>query len=131
MKTCTSRPVGSNNGSRCAGRTGRIRCCFAYMAVRAVRGFHLTMVFAPWEQEFTDVQWDQRATGKTLEATGASITGSMTVERMADDGIEVSEFVRNHLHKDKIVLLGFSWGSILGIHMIQKRPDLFFPICRN
>jgi len=55
----------------------------------------------------------------------------MTVEQMADDGIEVSEFVRNHLHKDKIVLLGFSWGSILGIHMIQKRPDLFFPICRN
>jgi pimeloyl-ACP methyl ester carboxylesterase len=87
-----------------------------------------TMVLAQWEQEFTVVQWDQRGTGKTLEATGASITGSMTVEQMADDGIEVSEFVRNHLHKDKIVLLGFSWGSILGIHMIQKRPDLFFPM---
>lgn len=28
-------------------------------------------------------------------------------------------------HKDKIVLLGFSWGSILGIPMVKLRPDLF------
>jgi hypothetical protein len=95
------------------------------MAVRAGGSWiPQTMVFAPREQEFTVVQWDQPGTGKTLEATGASITGSMTVERTADDGIEVTEFVRNHLHKDKIVLL-FFLGSILGIYMIQKRPDLF------
>jgi pimeloyl-ACP methyl ester carboxylesterase len=85
----------------------------------------LTALFVPWEKEFTVVQWDQRGSGKTLETTGASIAVTMSVDRMARDGIEVSEFLRNHLHKDKIILLGHSWGSILGIHMAKQRPDLF------
>jgi pimeloyl-ACP methyl ester carboxylesterase len=29
------------------------------------------------------------------------------------------------LHKDRIIILGWSWGSILGVHMVQARPDLF------
>ncbi len=37
-----------------------------------------------------------------------------------------SEFLRTHLHKDKIILLGHSWGSILGIHMVKQRPELFY-----
>jgi len=85
-----------------------------------------TTVFLPWEKEFTVVQWDQRGTGKTLKATGRSVAKTMSVDRMAQDGIEVSEFLRNHLHKDKIILLGFSWGSLLGIHMVKQKPDLFY-----
>jgi pimeloyl-ACP methyl ester carboxylesterase len=86
----------------------------------------LTTLFLPWEKEFTVVQWDQRGTGKTLETTGGSIADTMSVDRMAQDGIEVAEFLRNHLHKNKIVLLGFSWGSLLGVHMAKLRPDLFY-----
>ena len=85
----------------------------------------LTTLFLPWEKEFTVVQWDQRGTGKTLETTGASIASTMSVDRMAEDGIEVAEFLQTHLHKDKIVLLGFSWGSLLGVQMAMRRPDLF------
>jgi pimeloyl-ACP methyl ester carboxylesterase len=85
-----------------------------------------TPLFLPWEKEFTVVQWDQRGTGKTLETTGPSIADTMSVDRMARDGIEVAEFLRNHLHKDKLILLGFSWGSLLGIHIAKQRPDLFY-----
>jgi pimeloyl-ACP methyl ester carboxylesterase len=85
-----------------------------------------TTLFLPWEKEFTVVQWDQRGTGKTLESTDSSVAATMSVDRMSQDGIEVSEFLRNHLHKDKIILLGFSWGSLLGIHMVKQRPDLFY-----
>jgi len=85
-----------------------------------------TTVFLPWEKDFTVVQWDQRGTGKTLETTGPTIADSMSADHMTQDGIEVSEFVRNHLHKDKIILLGFSWGSLLGVHMAKQRPDLFY-----
>ena len=86
----------------------------------------LTSLFLPWEKEFTVVQWDQRGAGRTLEATGASVADTMSVDHMAQDGIELTEFLRNHLHKDKIILLGHSWGSILGIHMVKQRPDLFY-----
>ncbi len=87
--------------------------------------FPLTALFVPWEKEFTVVQWDQRGAGKTLETTGASVADSMTVDRMAQDGIEVAEFLRSRLHKDKVVLFAHSFGSILGIHMARSRPELF------
>jgi pimeloyl-ACP methyl ester carboxylesterase len=86
----------------------------------------LTRFFIPWEKEFTVVQWDQRGAGKTLKSTGASIAATMSVERMTQDGLEVAEHVRTHLHKDKIILLGHSWGSILGINMVKRKPGLFY-----
>src|SRR6266851_1301855 len=86
---------------------------------------HLTPLFLDWEKQFAIVQWDQRGAGKTLESTGAGIASTMSVDRMAADGIEVAEFLRKHLHKDKVILLGHSWGSILGIRMAKARPDLF------
>jgi pimeloyl-ACP methyl ester carboxylesterase len=86
----------------------------------------LTLLFLPWERDFTVVQWDQRGAGKTLEATGASVADTMSIERMAQDGIEVAEYLRAHLQKDKIFLLGHSWGSILGIRMARLQPELFY-----
>ena len=86
----------------------------------------LTALFLPWEKEFTVVQWDQRGAGRTLAATGSAVADTMSIDRMAQDGIEVSEFLRSRLHQDKIILFGHSWGSILGIHMAMQRPDLFY-----
>lgn len=86
----------------------------------------MTALFLPWEKQFTVVQWDQRGAGKTLETTGASVASTMTIDRMAQDGVEVAEYLRSHLHKNKIFLLGHSFGSILGVHMALERPDLFY-----
>jgi pimeloyl-ACP methyl ester carboxylesterase len=82
-------------------------------------------LFAGWEKDFTLVQWDQRGAGRTYGKSGPSIEPTMTIERMVDDGIEVTEFLAKHLHKKKIIILGGSWGSILGIYMAHVRPDLF------
>jgi pimeloyl-ACP methyl ester carboxylesterase len=83
-------------------------------------------MFAGWEKDFVLVQWDQRGAGRTYNKNGPSIEPSLTVQRMADDGIEVAQFLANQLNKQKIVILGLSWGSILGIHMAHARPDLFY-----
>ena len=82
--------------------------------------------FISWTHDFTVVQWDQRGAGKTFGATGMAVASSMTIARMAQDGIELAEFLRSHLHKRKIILVGHSWGSILGIRMAKARPDLFY-----
>jgi len=79
----------------------------------------------PWEKHFTVVQWDQRGTGRTYGAAGDALAPTMTLERMTQDGVELAEYLRAHLHKEKIVLVGHSWGSFLGIHMVKQRPDLF------
>ncbi|MFT3929127.1 MAG: alpha/beta hydrolase [Spongiibacteraceae bacterium] len=78
-----------------------------------------------WERYFTVAHWDQRGAGKTFERNGAEGCGKLTLERMIADGIEVVEFLRAHFRKDKIILIGHSWGSVLGIHMVKRRPELF------
>lgn len=81
--------------------------------------------FFSWLKYFTVVQWDQRGAGRTLAKTGNSIGPTMTIERMTQDGIELSEYLRQHLRKNKIILVGHSWGSVFGVSMAKTRPDLF------
>jgi pimeloyl-ACP methyl ester carboxylesterase len=78
-----------------------------------------------WTKDFTLVQWDQRGSGKTYGRSGP-LAPDVTIDRMAQDGIEVAEFLRQHMHKRKIMVLGLSWGTTLGIYMAKARPDLFY-----
>jgi pimeloyl-ACP methyl ester carboxylesterase len=82
--------------------------------------------FRSWLKYFTVVQWDQRGAGRTFGRNGAVSASTITPERMVQDGIELSELLRKRLHKDKIVLVGHSWGSVLGFFMVKARPDLFY-----
>jgi len=81
--------------------------------------------FRTWLKAFTVVQWDQRGTGRTLGKTGPSVAPTMTVERMVQDGVELADMLRRTLQKEKILLVGHSWGSILGVLMAKARPELF------
>ena len=56
-------------------------------------------MYVGWGSEFTLVQWDQRGAGRTYAKSGPSIEPTMTVQRMADDGIEVAEFLTKYLNK--------------------------------
>lgn len=85
----------------------------------------LAAVFRPWERYFTIVQWDQRGCGKTFEQNGEQGEGAMTIAQMTSDGVKIAEYLRVHLHKAKIVVLGDSWGTTLGVHMVRARPELF------
>jgi pimeloyl-ACP methyl ester carboxylesterase len=89
----------------------------------------------PLEEYFTVVNWDQRGAGKTYgEAYGAAdgeadphaIGDSIHIPRYVDDAIEVAEYVRKRYHKKKIILMGHSWGTVIGMSAALKRPDLFY-----
>lgn len=82
-------------------------------------------VYGAWEKDFTLVQWDQRGAGRTFGRNKGSADETLTVERMAKDGIEVAEYVSRRLGKQKVILKGGSWGSVLAVHMAKMRPDLF------
>jgi pimeloyl-ACP methyl ester carboxylesterase len=82
--------------------------------------------FRSWLKAFIVVQWDQRGAGRTLGKNGASSASAITIERMSRDGIELAELLRKSLQKDKVILVGHSWGSILGVFMAKARPDLFW-----
>ena len=82
--------------------------------------------FRNWLKYFTVVQWDQRGAGRTFGRNGAATASTITIERMVQDGVELSEFLSKRLRKDKIILVGHSWGSILGVFMAKARPELFY-----
>ncbi len=86
----------------------------------------LTPLVRAWEKHFTIVQWDQRGAGKTLGRNGKRGSGEMSFARLADDGIELAEHLRAHLGHQKIVLLSSSMGTLVGLPMIKRRPELFF-----
>jgi proline iminopeptidase len=77
-----------------------------------------------WEEHFTVVQWDQRGAGKSFNE--GIPRSSMTLEQMKADTIEMVQYLRKRFNREKIFLLGHSWGSYLGIHAIKKKPEWFY-----
>ena len=79
----------------------------------------------PWEDWFTVVQYDQRGAGRSF-ALGdpQALAPTLTLERYRDDAIELIEILRARYGKRKVFLLGHSWGSLVGLAVAQKRPDL-------
>jgi pimeloyl-ACP methyl ester carboxylesterase len=45
---------------------------------------------------------------------------------MAEDGLELAQWLRERLQKRKVILVGHSMGSVVGVLMAKKRPDLFY-----
>jgi pimeloyl-ACP methyl ester carboxylesterase len=90
-------------------------------------------LYGSWKSSFTIATWDQRLSGKTYgrnepltELTEARLGATqLSLQQLVGDGIEVAEYLRKRLGKDKIILTGTSWGSVLGVHMVHRRPDLF------
>lgn len=80
----------------------------------------------PIEEYFTVVNYDQRGAGKTyLEADPDSIDDTIHIDRYVDDAIAIAEHVSKRYHKDKLILMAHSWGTVIGMNAALKRPDLF------
>ncbi len=56
---------------------------------------------------------------------GPRRSGEISFEQLTRDALEVVEYVRVRLRKDRIFLLASSLGSTFGIPVVLLRPDLF------
>lgn len=80
--------------------------------------------YQAYERHFVLVQWDQRGAGKTY-GRYKDQTPNLTLEQIVADGVDLAEYLRAHLHQKKIWILGHSWGSVVGVLMAERRPELF------
>jgi pimeloyl-ACP methyl ester carboxylesterase len=79
------------------------------------------------EEYFTVVQWDQRAAGKTYLLTDpAKIAPTLTPERMIADAEEMAAWARKEFGKEKIFVLGHSFGSFLGLQLAERHPEWLY-----
>src|SRR4029078_6113072 len=65
----------------------------------------------PLERYFTVVNWDQRRARKSFAAGGRE---EMTMGAFVDDLIALSSDLARRFHKNRISLVGHSWGSVIG-----------------
>ncbi|MEJ8547232.1 alpha/beta fold hydrolase [Brevibacillus borstelensis] len=73
-----------------------------------------------WEEIYTVVHWDQRGAGKTLTKNPDKLP---TIELLLQDLYEIIQYLKSKYGKEKIVILGHSWGSVLGSVFIRKHPE--------
>ncbi len=77
----------------------------------------------PIEKYFTVVNWDQRGAGKSYQAIRDK--SRMTIDQFVSDLNELAEYLAKRFDKTKIILVGHSWGSAIGILAVSKRPELY------
>jgi pimeloyl-ACP methyl ester carboxylesterase/membrane protease YdiL (CAAX protease family) len=75
---------------------------------------------APLERHFTVVHWDQRGTGKSFDRDLP--ISSMRLEQFIADLDELVDIVRRRFGKEKVAILGHSWGSSLGAIYAARFP---------
>ena len=76
------------------------------------------------EKDFTIVNWDQRNAGKTfMMSDPETVRATVSEQRLLADAHEVTQHIKQRLNKDKIIILGHSWGSMLGTMLVQAYPD--------
>jgi pimeloyl-ACP methyl ester carboxylesterase len=74
------------------------------------------------EDHFVVVNWDQPGAGKSFDAVDRS---KLTPDRYITDAHELVLNLRQRFGKEKVYILGESWGSALGIMLVQRYPELF------
>jgi pimeloyl-ACP methyl ester carboxylesterase len=75
---------------------------------------------AELEKAFTVVYWEQRGTDKSFDA--GIPASSMTVERFIGDLDELVDVMRRRFGRDKVMIYGHSWGSVLGVLYTARFP---------
>ena len=77
---------------------------------------------AELEKYFVIVSWDQPGSGKSYNCMNRK---DITVETYIEDGIALTEYLQKKFDKEQIYLMGESWGSALGIFLINEKPEYY------
>ncbi len=75
-----------------------------------------------FEKDFVIVHWDRRGAGKSY---AAGLQGEITVRQTLDDTFELTRMLLARFQKNKIYLVGHSWGTYLGMLAVREHPEYY------
>jgi len=73
---------------------------------------------------FIVVDWDQRGAGKSFRAIKNE--DRMNIRQFISDTNELTLYLLNKFNKDRLILAGHSWGSVIGALSAAKYPELYY-----
>lgn len=73
------------------------------------------------EENFIVVNWDQRGSGKSYALDINKET--MNREQFISDTIELIDYLCETYEKEQIYIVGHSWGSELGLYVVDQYPE--------
>jgi pimeloyl-ACP methyl ester carboxylesterase len=75
------------------------------------------------EDLFTVVWWEQRGSG--ISHSPGMGPGTITLEQLMSDTLELTNYLRRRFGQDKIYLMGHSGGTFVGIQAAARAPELY------
>ena len=76
------------------------------------------------QEHFVVVQWDQRETGRTLQLNRSNVPLSLAL--FQTDTHALIDTLLGRFGRQKLYLVGHSWGTTLGFHMAENHPDILY-----
>ncbi|MDR2197692.1 MAG: alpha/beta hydrolase [Coriobacteriales bacterium] len=76
----------------------------------------------PQDPSYTAVYYDQRGAGKTLRKNPTD-GSDVTFQTLFEDLAETVRYLKQKYQRDKIIIQGHSWGSVLGLLYAHQHPE--------
>ncbi len=76
------------------------------------------------EKHFTVVYLEQRGTGKSFRKS--IFKERLSIDQFVDDGYELSKYILKRFNKEKLFIVGHSWGTIISTKLAVKYPELYY-----
>lgn len=75
------------------------------------------------EQHFVVVTWDQPGAGKS--GSPGFDYRRLSIAQMVSDAHELITYLKARFGVEKVYLMGFSWGTIIGLALVERYPQDF------
>lgn len=85
---------------------------------------HLRYFNADLTKDMIVVSWDQAGSGQSYMRNPNP--EELSTKSLINDAHELTQYLKKKLNKEKIILLGFSYGSVIGLQLAERYPDDYY-----
>lgn len=82
---------------------------------------HLRYFNSALTKSMTVVAWEQSGCGQSYINNPSP--KNLSLDQIISDAHELTQILKKKFKQDKIYLAGFSWGSIVGLKLVEKYPE--------
>lgn len=82
---------------------------------------HLRYFNADLNKDVILVSWEQSGSGKSF--VNNPNPKNLSLNQIINDAHELTQILKKKFNQDKIYVAGFSWGSIVGLKLVEQYPE--------